>query len=781
MHRKSLAILTLIAIIITACSPAFSLAEGQAEQPSLAAAAYADGFALAYPGWEGLTSPASLKLLYAASIDEARAVDLAMLSNVQEVAIPLPLSANGAIVASGLTLAPGTSYQVQLKSVAADGVTILSSPVAVALAASEPVPTVPGKIAFASKSEAIFEGAALDLPMAIEPLGVNKTALTYTSSNKNVATVDASGVITGLKKGKATITASGVNAAGKKVSAKVNVQVLRAAAQVALNKAEIVLAVGKKAALKATVSPSGASDRSVTYTSSDEGIATVDKKGSIKGVAAGSCVITAASVSNPEISATCQITVVVPVSKLTLDAGSATLYVGQTLPVSVAYLPQDASVQAVTFKSSAAKVATVDETGVVTGAAKGRATITATAKDGSGIKASKAITVLQQPQGVTFKNPPTLLKVGSSQKITATISPSNTSDKTLVWSSSDEAIATVSKNGTVKPLYPGQVTITAAAKDFPEVAASQAITVVQPATGITLSESKLNVLVQEAAQLTYVIEPEYTTDKSVVWESSRPQVASVDQNGLVTAHKRGTATISVTCQDGSKKTDKATVNVIQPLYGMTLETDELRVGMGDTATLKAVLDPPDASNTKIAWYTGNPNVARISGASVRATITGISWGDAEITATADDGGYTDTAVVHVGDYNKAAEIVQLSLVPNAEGSYTPFIQIKNWSNMELETIDFTIQGFDINDALLYMGHDHAYVFGEYSLNLAPGEVTSSQGFYYEYAGNFTGIEHVKAAITGYTTAGGVQWHIPIADRSWLDYWTANFLAAHPGV
>ena len=779
MRRTSLAILTLIAILITACFPAFPLAEGQPEKPDLAAAAYAAGFALDISGWKELTSPISLTLLYVKETTSAPQADLSLAPGAQKISIPLPLSLQGAVVVKGLSLENGASYLTQLQAIAEDGQTTILSQTATAKAAPESLPTVPTKIAFANKSEDVFEGGTFDLPMVIAPLGVTKAALGYTSGNENVATVDAAGVVTGVKKGKATISASFVGADGKKLSAKVTVQVLRPVAQVELNWTEHVLAVGKKVSVRATVSPASANDRSVTYTSSDESIATVDKNGSIKGLKAGTCVITAASTSNPEITAVCQLTVVVPVSKMTLDAGNATIYVGQTLPIAVAYQPQDASLQAAAFKSSALKVATVDEMGVVTGVARGRATITATAKDGSGAKATKTITVLQQPQVVSFKNPPTLLKVGTSQKITAIVSPVNTSDKTLVWSSSDEDIATV-KSGTVRPLYPGKVTITATAKDFPDVSVSCEITVVQPATKIALSETKLNVLVKETAQLNYEITPDYTTDKSVVWASSKPQIASVDQNGLVTAHKRGTATITVTCQDGSKKYARATVNVIQPLYGMTLNKDELRVGMGSTTTIKAVLDPPDASNTKIHWSSENPNVARVSGTSTRGSITGISWGDTEITAVADDGDYTDTAIVHVGDYNKAVEIVQLSLIPNAEGSYTPFIQIKNWSNMEMDTIDFSIQGMDINDALLTMGHNHAYVFGQYRTDLAPGAVTSSKGFYYQYAGNFTGIEHVKVAITGYTTTDGVQWHIAIADRDWLDYKTADFLAAHPG-
>lgn len=780
MKQRSLAILTLFLILAASCFPALSTAEGELAITSVSG--YEDGFVLTASGQTAAAGPESLSAYYVLQAQGAQEpADLTLASDAAQIPVTLPISDNGAIVLNGLTLAPGSSYRVQLKAVYNGGQTTLLSNIASLDVTQGVIPTAPAKIAFVNKTETVFEGQTLSLPMAIEPISSGKAYLTYSSSNLKAATVDASGMVTAIAKGKSTITASGVTAEGKKLKAAVTVQVNRPVTQVALSSAELRLAVGKRAALKATVAPSSASDKTVTYASNDESIATVDKKGNIKGMAPGSCVITAASLSNPEITAACQVTVIQPITKLTLDAGSGTLYVGQTLPLVVGYTPDSASLKAVTFKSSAEKYATVDENGVVTGVAKGKATITATAQDGSGVKVTKRIDVLQQPQAVTFKETQAQLSVGTDKKITAVVSPSNTSDKTLLWTSSNESVATVSKNGTVTPLYPGQVTITATAKDFPNILASAVFTVVQPAQKIALSESKLNILVQETAQLTYVISPDYTTNKDVVWSSSRPEVASVDQNGLVSAHKRGTATITVACQDGSKKTAKATVNVIQPLYGMALDKDEFRIGLGETGTITAILDPLDASNNKVHWYSNDANIARVSGSSIKASVTGIAWGDAEITAITDEGEYTDKAIVHVGNYNKALDVAALSLIPRDGGGYTPFIQFRNWSNMNITSVNFVIQGYDINNALLYMGSNHAYVYGQYLNDLAPGWVTESTGFYYEYPGNYEGLEKVRVAITDYTTDSGVEWHISLTDRDWVEYSTPEFQAINPGI
>ena len=783
LKRRSL-LSVLLLLLASFCLPAFAFAEGPLALTS--ALGYEDGFVLTASNLaqqqEGTLS--NLFILY---IPQPQGVqetaDLTSIDGCLRVPFPLPLETDGVIVFTGLSLAPGSSYLVQIEGVYTyDGEALgILSNVASVTVAQGLMPTAPSSIAFVNKAEAIFEGQTLNLPMVIAPLSSGKAYLTYTSSKEKIATVDEKGVVTAIAKGKSTITANGVTADGKKLKATVTVQVNRPVTQLVSNKTDILLAVGKRDSAKISVTPSSASDKSVLYVSSNESVATVDKKGNIKGIAAGSSIITAASASNPEITVAINVTVIVPVSKITLDDGNVKLYIGQTLPLSVSYLPADASIQAVTFKSSAEKFATVDGNGAVTGVAKGKATITAVAKDGSGAKATKQINVLQQPQSVSFKEPPTKLSVGTDKKMTADVAPRSTSDKTLIWTSSNDAIATVNKNGTVTPVYPGQVTITAASKDFPNISASANITVVQPAKKIELSETKLNILVQNTAQLSYVITPDYTTNKAVSWSSSRPQVASVDQNGLVTAHKRGTATITVACQDGSGRAAKATVNVIQPLYGMALDKEEFRVGLGETGTLTAVLDPLDASNSKVRWYSSNPNVAQVSGTSIKATVSGIAWGDAEITAITDEGEYTDTAIVHIGDYNKALDVAMLSLVPKDGGGYTPFIQLKNWSNMEIASVDFVIQGFDINNSLLYMGSSHAYVYGKYLQELAPGWQTESIGFYYDNPGNYAGIEKVRVAVTDYTTSSGVEWHISLTARIWTEYTTPEFVAANPGL
>ncbi len=772
LNRKSLACMVLALLL--------ALVSGAALAQSVPAivlenvAAYADGFILTLSQWEEGYVPQTLTAVYAPEAANAQSGGILSGDQTFQTPVPFPPAADGTIVLSGLTLTPGTTYQVQLH--ADEGNLARLSNIVPAAAQADVIPVTPETIAFANKTETVFEGAALDLAMTLTPAGSSKRALSFASSNEKIAAVDENGVVTGIKKGKATITAAGVTKDGKKLKAKVTVQVARPAAGISLNKTEILLAMEKKAALKATLAPEGVSNRTVLYQSTNEAVATVDKKGNIKPVAVGTCQIIAASESNPDITAACTVTVIQPITKMALGAGDATLYVGETLPLTVSYMPSDASVQSATFKSKSDKIATVDANGIVTGLARGKVTITATAADGSGKKASKAITVLQQPTEITLKETAATIWVGKTKKMAATVLPKNTSDKSLVWTSSDETIATVNAKGDVTPLLPGQVTITAAAKDFPNITASCTLTVVQPATKIELDADKLNVTVQTTAQLSYVISPENTTDKTVVWQSSNPKVAIVDQNGLVTALKRGTAIISVVCQDGSKKTDKATVYVIQPLYGMTLAQDEIRVGVGDQGTLTAVLDPYDASNTKIHWSSSNTSIAKVTGSSINATVTPAAWGQVIITAVSDEGSYTDTAIVNCGDYNRAVRVHSLSLLLNAS-NYEPSVQLANDSNMVVTHVSFAIRGYDLSNNMLRMGTaNQAYVYCSYVLQLNPGSATVGRGFSYSSVPNYTDLHRVQVAITDYVTADGMEWHIPQANQIWEEVQSPEFFA-----
>ena len=266
-----------------------------------------------------------------------------------------------------------------------------------------------------------------------------------------MATV-SNGVVTAKKVGTATITAQ----AGNKTATCQITVVATDVTSVTLNKTSASLKAGETVTLTATVNPSDATDKTVTWTTSDQTVATVSN-GVVTAKKVGTATITAKAGSK---TATCQITVVpTEVTSVTLDKTTASLKAGETVTLTTTVNPSDATDKTVTWSTSDQTIATVSN-GVVTAKKVGTATITAKAGDKT---ATCQITVLAtEVTSVTLDRTTASLKAGETVTLTATVNPSDATDKTVTWTTSDQSVATVS-NGVVTAKKVGTATITAKA------------------------------------------------------------------------------------------------------------------------------------------------------------------------------------------------------------------------------------------------------------------------------------------------------------------------------
>ena len=147
---------------------------------------------------------------------------------------------------------------------------------------------------------------------------------------------------------------------------------------------------------------------------------------------------------------------------------------------------------------------------------------------------------------------------GAAAQLNLSVTPENFTD-IVDWKSTDTNIVTVSDNGVVKAVGVGTATVKVTVGD---VSATCKVTVLQPVTGISLNKSSLTMDALGTFQMTASVYPDSANDKRITWSSSDPAIASVDENGLVTALKKGTATITAAAMDGSgvKSTCKVTVS-----------------------------------------------------------------------------------------------------------------------------------------------------------------------------------------------------------------------------
>ena len=309
-------------------------------------------------------------------------------------------------------------------------------------------------------------GGSETLTATVAPADATNQKVTWKSDKPEIATVDANGKVTGVKAGEATITVT-TEDGGKTATCKVTVSDTEIKVTgVTLNKTALTLNIGASETLSATVAPADATNKKVTWKSSDAAVATVDTNGKVTAVKAGEATITVTTEDGGK-TATCKVTVKPNlVSEITLAA--LAIYVGESKAVTATVKPDDATNKELTWTSSDETVATVDATGKVTGKKIGTATITATAQDGSGVSGSCTVTVLSAVKTVTVTPANLTLGKNKSYTLTATVDAQPGTDTGVTWTSSDTTIATVDATGKVTATDKvGTVTITATSKADP--------------------------------------------------------------------------------------------------------------------------------------------------------------------------------------------------------------------------------------------------------------------------------------------------------------------------
>ena len=367
----------------------------------------------------------------------------------------------------------------------------------------------------------------------------------------------------------------------------------------------------------------------------------------LQGLKAGHVTLTVTSTLGPlSDTKTIEVDVVVPVTGVSLNKTSATTYTGGSFQLTPNVKPSNATNKEVQWSSSNNYVATVDASGKVKGVNPGTATITVTTVDGAK-KASCTVTVKPVVSSVSLDKTALTLKAGASEKLTATVKPDDAYDKSITWSSSNTAVATVDKNGTVKAVKAGTATITVKTNDQGKTATCK-VTVKPLVTGVSLNKTSLTLTVGTSEKLTAAVKPDGAYDKTVVWSSSDTSVATVDNNGTVKAGKVGTATITVKTNDqGKTATCKVTVSpATVRVTGVKLDKSSIVLAPGKSQTLKATVSPSNATNKAVAWVFANAGAATVDG---NGKVTaGKKPGTATIMVKSADGGKTATCKVTVG-------------------------------------------------------------------------------------------------------------------------------------
>ena len=423
-------------------------------------------------------------------------------------------------------------------------------------------------ISFYQKNINIAVGYTHTLSYAVNPKNASGTNLTFSSSDPSVAIVNQDGIIKGLKEGNAIITVSARNGIVKDTT---YVTVYKKGATTVVNGSPITtttypksikldnttlnLKQGTTSQVIATISPSDA-NQSISWSSSNARVATVDSNGLIRAVGIGTATIIARTVN--DLTANVKVTVgdySLNVKNIMLTTNYIVLPVGISKQLAVAFTPANASNKTVTWSSSNPSVATVDNSGNVKAISPGSAIIKATSNDG-GYTDTATIEVTSNKneideKTIAFSEGSYTVGVNGTISLTPIITPSNATFKSVRFTSSDSSIATVDENGVVKGIKEGTVNITAETYHNHLKATTTVIVKYIPVTSVKLSvSSEVTIKNGETTTIVATVLPSNASDKTVTYKSDNPSIATIDNNGIVTGKGIGRATITITPNGG---------------------------------------------------------------------------------------------------------------------------------------------------------------------------------------------------------------------------------------
>ena len=502
----------------------------------------------------------------------------------------------------------------------------------------EPTPTpttvaVTG-VSLSSSTLTLTEGDSGTLTAAVTPNNATNKTVNWSSSDSGVASV-SDGKVTALKPGTTTIIASSADG-GKTATCSVTVEAKKVPVTgVTLDHKEVELVEGEEVTLVAAVAPENATEKAVEWSTSSEEVVTV-VDGKVTAVAPGTATITVKT-KDGEKTASCAVTVtakVIPVEGVELDQSELNLTVGDETVLTATLAPENASNKDVEWKSSNTKVATVVD-GKVTAVAVGSVTITVKTKDGGKTSTCKVtVSVKTFPvEGITLSKDKLSLVEGEKVLLDFALTPENATNKAVTWSSSDKSVATVDTKGNVTGVKAGTATITVKTTDGGKTATCT-VTVEKKTVAVTmvsLDKTTLSLEVGGESTLAATVSPSNATNKKLKWSSSNTAVATVDQNGKVKGIKAGSATITVTTEDGGKKATCAVTvkDKVVAVTGITLNKSTLSLFEAVSAQLTATISPSNATDKTVTWSSSNTSVATVDNT---GKVTAVNAGTATITA-----------------------------------------------------------------------------------------------------------------------------------------------------
>lgn len=379
-------------------------------------------------------------------------------------------------------------------------------------------------------SKTILSGERFVIIPTVSPMDADNKKVTYTSSDTSVATVDADGVVAGVRGGRAVIIVK-TEERGLIASCLVTVQEFVSSVNITTDSTQMNL--GMVTQLMAEVSTETATNKKLSWSSTNTGILQVDSTGKVTAVGSGTAAIYAHATDGSGWFDSCQITVIKAVGSIVIQPSSVTVSEGKTTQVSATVHPADATIQEIEWSSSDPTVASVDYSGQITGITAGICKIYATSSDGNNIIGVCRVTVKETvpATAISINSKKITMLPGQTRGLTARIKPSR-STESMYWVSGDTSIATVSSNGVITAKGQGITEIYCISNESGVESSCEVIVLALNATFITIGQYD-----------TYDLDV-FGSTENIKWYSNNKRVATVSTSGQVIARMPGRTTIT---------------------------------------------------------------------------------------------------------------------------------------------------------------------------------------------------------------------------------------------
>lgn len=453
--------------------------------------------------------------------------------------------------------------------------------------------------------------------------------------------------------------------------------------------------------------PTNSIDSKVSWSSSNDKVATVNSEGVVKGISIGKVEIFA-TLNDTDISDFIIINVVpILANNVTINKLNGDISIDNSnTQLSFTIDPPNADITSLIWKSSNEEIAQIDQDGKITPKDVGEVSFTLNIDNITDTITTKISPVVAT--SIEIENPPSQIFVGGeSLELSTSILPLNVTDYNVLWESSNESILKVNNLGEVFGVSPGEanikvlcgaVTDTISIKVLPIVAES--ISIIEPSQLIYVND--------KAVQLSVNFNPLNTTDKNIQWQSSDVTIATVDNNGIITGLKEGK--ISITARSGNLKStiDLTIYPVLPTSLEITNEIDKIYIN-GENTILETNFYPTNTTNKEVRWESSDPSIASIDS---EGKISAYNWGNVIFTAYwIHDESISD----NISLYSKKVEI---TIITNGEGLVTRYPEKEYYDPSERIEIDFNeiTPGWGFN-SLLMDGVDFPYEYCSTGLNL----------------------------------------------------------------